>query len=88
MIQRISEDEAKLITKNDTTWSVIIKEENNMTESAVCLKKIAKGYLLGVSCETTNFFELFFSKNYDEIYKMCEQHIKIMKETNYPYNSK
>lgn len=87
MIKKVTEEEAHELTKDDHNWTIVIKEENDITESAVCLKKIKIGYLLGVSCDTTNFFELFIATDYEEILKKTHHHIALMKETNYPYKT-
>ncbi len=85
MIKKISEAEATELAKGAEVFPVIIKEENDTTESAVCLKKFPTGYVLGISCDTKELFELYFSEDYELIMGKCQQHLRIMQEKRHPF---
>jgi hypothetical protein len=83
-MQQISEEEAHRLA-GDADCPVLFKEENDITESAVCLKKFPGGYVLGISCDRDNVFELFFSDNYDEIARYYEDYVNTMHQNGSPF---
>lgn len=85
MIQKVSEEQVLELSGNTMEFPVIIKQENCKTQSAVCLKKMPKGYLLGLSSETEKRLDLFYSENYAAILHMCHTHIKKMMDKDLPF---
>jgi hypothetical protein len=81
----ITEEEAYKLAEGATEWPIVVKEEDEKTESAVTLKKFPTGYLLGVSCDTEDLFKLFFSKDFCEISELCNKHLKILREQGNPF---
>lgn len=84
-MKEITEEEAYRLAQNGTEFPIIIKEEDDRTESAVALKKFPTGYVLGVSCDTKNMFKLFFSENFDEIMEQCNKYVKVLREKGNPF---
>lgn len=83
MIHEITEEQAYKLAEGATEWPIIIKEENDNTESAVTLKKFPTGYVLGVSCDTEDAFKLYFSENLDEITEFTNSFLaKLRKNVN------
>lgn len=87
-MKEITEEEAYKLAQGATEWPIVIKEEDEQTESAVTLKKFPTGYVLGISCDTENMFKLFFSENLDEIMEHCNKYIKILREEGNPFLNK
>jgi len=86
-MKEITEEEAYKLAESGTEFPIMIKEEDDRTESAVTLKKFPTGYVLGVSCDTENIFKLFFSESIDEIMKYCNQYLKILREKGNPFSN-
>ena len=84
-IQEITEEEAYKLAESETEFPILIKEEDEKTESAVTLKKFPTGYILGVSCDTENKFKLFFSKNLDEMTTLCKNYLAKLREKGNPF---
>lgn len=85
-MKEITEETAYKLAENETEFPIIIKEEDDKTESAVALKKFPTGYVLGVSCDTENIFKLFFSENLDEIMQQCNKYLSILREKGNPFS--
>ena len=84
-IKEITKAEAFKLAKNETTFPVISKEEDEATESAVTLKKFPTGYVLGVSCDTAAVFKLFYSENFEEINQLCNHYTNILRTKGNPF---
>jgi len=87
MIKKITEEEAEQLAAGANEFPVITKEENEDSESAVCLKKLPAGYLLGVSCDTKDLFDLYYSEDYELIKDKCDFHIATMKAKGHPFEN-
>ncbi|OJJ20173.1 hypothetical protein BKI52_17015 [marine bacterium AO1-C] len=87
MIEKITPAEAHKLAIGAEEFPVMVKEENEQSESAVCLKKFPTGFVLGISCDTKDLFELYFSENYELIKNKCDFHIGIMKTKGHPFES-
>lgn len=85
MIKKVSIKEVVGLSGDAKEFPVLIKEENDITESAVCLKKLPKGYMLGISSETKEVLELYYSTDYDSILKKCKECSEKMLKTGYPF---
>lgn len=85
-MKEITEEEAYKLAEGATEFPLLIKEEDEQTESAVALKKFPTGYVLGVSCDTENIFKLFFSDNLDEIMTLCNQYLAKLREQGNPFS--
>ena len=86
-MKEITEEEASKLAEGGTEFPIIIKEEDDRTESAVALKKFPTGYVLGISCDTENIFKLFFSENLDEITKHCNKYLKTLRDRGNPFST-
>ena len=84
-MKEISETEAYRLANGGTEFPLLIKKEDDVTESAVALKKFPGGYVLGVSCDSKNMFKLFFSKNIDEIMELCNAYLTVLRERGNPF---
>lgn len=85
MIKEISEQEAFKLAEGADEFPVLVKEENDGSESAVCLKKFPTGFILGVSCDTKEVFKLYYSEDYDELFDKCEYYLEIMRKKGHPF---
>ncbi len=85
-MKEITEEEAYKLAEGATEFPLLIKEEDEQTESAVALKKFPTGYVLGVSCDTENIFRLFFSDNPDEIMTLCKSYLAKLREQGNPFS--
>lgn len=85
-MREITEEEAYKLAEGGTEFPIIIKEEDDKTESAVALKKFPTGFILGVSCDTENLFRLFYSENKEEITELCNKYLKILREKGNPFS--
>ncbi|WP_299272594.1 hypothetical protein [uncultured Psychroserpens sp.] len=85
MIKKITENEAIELSGDAIEFPVISKEENDKTQSAVCLKKMPAGYLLGISSETKNKLELYYSNDYEIMQNKYDKCMKLMEETGFPF---
>lgn len=82
-MKEITEEEAYKLAEGATEWPIVVKEEDEQTESAVTLKIFPTGYLLGISCDTQDLFKLYFSEDFCEISELCNKHlIKLRKQGN------
>ena len=86
-MKEITEEEASKLAEGGTEFPIIIKEEDDRTESAVALKKFPTGYVLGISCDTENIFKLFFSENLDEITEYCNKYLKTLRDRGNPFST-
>ena len=86
-MKEITEEEAYALAKGGTEFPIIIKEEDDRTQSAVTLKKFPTGYVLGISCDTENIFKLFFSQDIDEITEYGNKYLKVLKNKGNPFSS-
>jgi hypothetical protein len=84
-MKQITEEEAYRLAAKATEFPIIIKEEDERTESAVTLKKFPTGYILGVSCDTKGIFKLFFSEDFDEINRLCIAYLTVLREAGNPF---
>ncbi|WP_298753987.1 hypothetical protein [uncultured Psychroserpens sp.] len=85
MIKRITEKEVIELSGDAIEFPVIIKKENDKTQSAVCLKKMPIGYLLGISSEIKNKLELYYSNDCNAIHNKCNECIELMLKTGFPF---
>jgi hypothetical protein len=85
-MKQITEEEAYRLAGNATEFPIIIKEEDERTESAVTLKKFPTGYILGVSCDSKGLFKLFFSEDFDEINQLCTTYLTVLREMGTPFS--
>ncbi len=85
MIKEITEKQAYKLAEGATEWPIVVKEEDEQTESAVALKIFPTGYLLGVSCDTQNMFKLYFSEDFCEISELCNTHLRKLRELGNPF---
>lgn len=86
-IREVTEEEANELSKGATEWPVIVKKEDEETESAVCLKHLPHGYLLGVSCDTKNLFKLYYSEDKNTIQERCKSYINTLNEKGNPFET-
>ncbi|WP_338792458.1 hypothetical protein [Bernardetia sp. MNP-M8] len=84
-IREITEEQAYKLAEGAKDFPVLVKEEDEITESAVTLKKFPTGYLLGVSCDTKDLFKLFFSPNLNEMTLLTESYIMNLREKGNPF---
>lgn len=84
-MKEISEEEAYHLAEGATEWPIVVKEEDERTESAVALKIFPTGYLLGVSCDTEDLFKLYFSEDFCEISELCNKHLRTLRTKGNPF---
>ncbi len=85
MIKKVSIEEVVELSANTKEFPVLFKEENDTTKSAVCLKKMPEGYLLGISSETKKVLELYYSNHYSSILDKCKKCSEKMLKTGFPF---
>ena len=83
-MREITEDEADRLA-GEVKPPLLAKQEHEATESAVALKKLPGGYLLGVSCDTTGRFQLFSIARESEALSAYERHVRQMELTGTPF---
>lgn len=86
MLKEITEEEAYSLAGDAEVFPILFKEENEETESAVCLKRFPTGYILGVSCDRDDIFRLFFCEEYDELLRLYKHYEEIMKANGTPFS--
>jgi hypothetical protein len=65
-------------------WPVLSKVEWDATESAVCVKQTKLGYILGVSCNQTNAFRIFYCDRIDDIMALASKFETEMRNSGNP----
>jgi hypothetical protein len=84
-MREITEEEAYKLAEGATEWPIVVKEEDEQTESAVTLKIFPTGYLLGVSCDTQDLFKLYFSEDFCEISELCNKYLRKLRQQGNPF---
>lgn len=83
-MREISEEEANRLG-GEAIAPVLMKVENDATESAVCLKRLPNGFLLGVSCETKGVMRLFLFEDERLAHIALQKHAIQMENTGFPF---
>ncbi len=83
-MRRITEQEAWR-TAGDEEPPVLGKVEHDATESAVTLKRWPAGFVLGISCDLDDRFELYAIDEEAEARAQFERHVEQMQTTGRPF---
>ncbi len=81
-MREINKEEADRLN-GDKTPPVLIKVENDATKSAVCLKRLKKGFLLGISSDTKD--RLFLFEDERLAHTAFQKHAIQMDNTGFPF---
>ena len=71
----------------DADCPVVSKDENEETESAVCLKKFPDCYVLGVSTDLTDTFKLYAFDDLAPAKAEYDRFVSIMRRTGTPFGA-
>ncbi len=86
-MREINEEEANRLAGEETP-PVIIKVENDATQSAVCLKRLKTGFLLGISSETKGRLRMFLFEDERLAHTAFQKHAIQMDNTGFPFLDK
>ena len=65
-------------------WPVLMKQEWEPTESAVCVKQTSSGYILAASCDQIDSIRFFFSREQQAIMTLADEFTHEMKANGNP----
>lgn len=85
-MREISEAEAWRLA-GDSDCPVISKEENDQTESAVCLKQFPSCYVLGASSEPTDVLKLYAFDDRACADAEYVRLVEVMRQTGTPFDA-
>ncbi len=80
----ISEEEAYR-RAGDSEPPLLAKSENDVTESAVALKRFPDCFMLGISCDTQDRFQIFAFDDEQEARVAFARHEARMQESGTPF---
>jgi len=83
-VKEISEA-AAIELAGEVDCPVVSKEENEETESAVCLKQFPSCYVLGVSTDLTDTFKLYAFDDPAAAKAEYDRFVEIMRRTGTPF---